>query len=75
MTRYQDSTDDAAAEMYEIERIKRAAAKEERERLIKLLMDNKVLRRDGIVEAYVYIHCNTMEVLYLKDKLVEGTPE
>jgi len=46
---------------------------EERNRLIKLLMDNNVLRRDGLVEAYVYVDCNTMEVKYLKDKLVEGT--
>ena len=50
-----------------------AAIKRERERLINLLMENNVLRRDGIVGAYVYINCNTMEVLYLKDTLVEGS--
>jgi hypothetical protein len=52
-----------------------AAVKRERERLINLLMENNVLRRDGLVEAYVYINCNNMEVLYLKDALVEGSTE
>jgi len=72
MTRYQDTTEDAAAEYYEIQRIKTAAAKEERERLIEMLKEQKVIRNCSATGKLVFINCDTMEVLYLKDALVEG---
>jgi hypothetical protein len=75
MTRYKDSTDDAAAEYYEIQRIKAAAAKEERERLIAMLKEQNVIRNCSATGKLVFINCNTMEVLYLKDSLIEGRTE
>jgi len=46
----------------------------ERERILKVLLDNHVIRVDSVLtQFFVFIDCNTMEVKYLKD-LPNETP-
>jgi hypothetical protein len=70
MTRYQDSTDDAFAEYSQAQRLRAEGAKEERIRLIKLLKEQNVIRNCGAFGRLVFVNCNTLEVLYLKDDLL-----
>jgi len=70
MTRYQDSTDDAFAEYSEAQRLRAEGAKEERIRLIKLLKEQKVIRNCAATGKLVFVNCNTLDVLYLKDDLL-----
>ena len=39
----------------------------ERERIIKLLKEQGVIRNCSATNKLVFVHCNSMEVLYLKD--------
>ena len=45
---------------------------EERERcrLVDLLMEQNVIRICGVTGKLVFVNCNTLEVLYLKDELL-----
>jgi len=70
MTRYQDSTDDAFAEYSQAQRLRAEGAKEERIRLIKLLKEQNVIRNCGATGKLVFVNCNTLDVLYLKDDLL-----
>jgi len=67
MTRYQDSTDDAFAEYSQVKKLRAEGAKEERIRLIKLLKEQKVIRNCAATGKLVFVNCNTLEVLYLKE--------
>ena len=42
----------------------------ERERMIQLLMEQNVIRICGVTGKLVFVNCNTLEVLYLKDDLL-----
>jgi len=42
----------------------------ERTRLIELLKEQKVIRNCGATGKLVFVNCNTLEVLYLKDDLL-----
>ena len=42
----------------------------ERERMIALLMEQKVIRKCAATGKLVFVNCNTLEVLYLKDDLM-----
>ena len=42
----------------------------ERERMIDLLMQQNVIRICGATGKLVFVNCNTLEVLYLKDDLM-----
>jgi len=42
----------------------------ERIRLIELLKEQKVIRNCGATGKLVFVNCNTLEVLYLKDDLL-----
>ena len=42
----------------------------ERNRLIDLLMEQNVIRICGATGKLVFVNCNTLEVLYLKDELL-----
>ena len=44
--------------------------KRERCRLIDLLMEQNVIRICGATGKLVFVNCNTLEVLYLKDELL-----
>ena len=44
-------------------------AKDERSRIIKLLKEQNVIRHCGATGKLVFVNCNTLEVLYLKDDL------
>lgn len=70
MTRYQDSTDDAFAEYSQAQRLRAEGAKEERIRIIELLKEQNVIRHCGATDLLVFVNCNTLEVLYLKDNLM-----
>jgi len=70
MTRYQDSTDDAFAEYSQAQRLRAEGAKEERIRLINLLKEQNVIRHCAATDLLVFVNCNTLEVLYLKDNLM-----
>jgi hypothetical protein len=52
------------------ENYRRQGAKRERERMIELLMEQNVLRICGATGKLVFVDCNTLEVLYLKDDLL-----
>jgi len=70
MTRYKDSSDDAFAEYSQAQRLRAEGAQEERIRLINLLKDQNVIRHCGATDFLVFVNCNTLEVLYLKDNLM-----
>jgi hypothetical protein len=42
----------------------------ERARLIALLKEQKVMRNCAATDRLVFVNCNTLEVLYLKDDLM-----
>jgi hypothetical protein len=42
----------------------------ERARLIALLKEQKVIRHCAATDLLVFVNCNTLEVLYLKDDLM-----
>jgi len=42
----------------------------ERERLIKLLKEQNVIRNCGATGKLVFVNCNNLDVLYLKDDLL-----
>jgi hypothetical protein len=48
---------------------RRQGEERERSRLINLLLDQNVIRHCGATGKLVFVHCNTLEVLYLKDDL------
>jgi len=70
MSRYKDSSDDAFAEYSEAQRLRAEGAKEERIRLIKLLKEQNVIRNCWATDKLVFVNCNTLDVLYLKDDLL-----
>ena len=43
----------------------------ERERLIEMLIANKVIRRDALGDM-VFVNCDTMAVEYLSETLIKG---
>ena len=49
---------------------RRQGEQRERERLIELLMEQKVIRKCAATGKLVFVNCNTLEVLYLKDELL-----
>jgi molybdopterin-guanine dinucleotide biosynthesis protein A len=67
MTRYKDSSDDAFAEYSQAQRLRAEGALEERSRLIKLLKEQNVIRNCAATGKLVFVNCNTLEVLYLKE--------
>ena len=48
---------------------RRQGEERERARLINLLKDQNVIRHCGATGKLVFVNCNTLEVLYLKDDL------
>lgn len=46
---------------------RRQGEERERARLIEMLKEQKVLRNCGATGKLVFVNCNTLEVLYLKD--------
>ena len=42
----------------------------ERARIIDLLIEQNVIRTCGATGKLVFVNCNTLEVLYLKDELL-----
>ena len=54
---------------------RRQGEERERARIISLLKEQKVLRHCGATGLLVFVNCNTLEVLYLKDDLLNGKPE
>ena len=52
------------------ENYRRQGEKRERERLVELLMEQKVIRNCGAFGSLVFVNCNTLEVLYLQDDLM-----
>ena len=44
--------------------------KRERARLIELLKEQKVIRHCAAIGLLVFVNCDTLEVLYLKDDLM-----
>ena len=49
---------------------RRQGEERERARLIKLLKEQNVLRNCGFTGKLVFVNCNNLEVLYLKDDLL-----
>jgi len=49
---------------------RRQGEKRERDRLVELLMEQKVIRKCAATGKLVFVDCNTMDVLYLKDDLM-----
>jgi len=52
------------------ENYRRQGEKRERARLIALLKEQHVIRNCAATGKVVFVDCNTLEVLYLKDDLV-----
>jgi hypothetical protein len=52
------------------ENYRRQGEVRERERMIELLMEQNVIRICGATGKLVFVDCNTLEVLYLKDDLM-----
>lgn len=50
---------------------RKQGATEERERIVQLLLANKVLRIDALGE-WVFVNCDTLEVQYFEGLLTEG---
>ena len=73
MSRYKDSTDDAFAEYSQAQKLRAEGAAEERARLINLLKEQNVIRHCGATGKLVFVNCNTLDVLYLKDDLANET--
>ena len=73
MSRYKDSSDDAFAEYSQAQKLRVEGAVEERSRLINLLLDQNVIRHCGATGKLVFVHCTSLEVLYLKDDLSNET--
>ena len=48
---------------------RRQGEERERARLINLLKEQNVIRHCGATGKLVFVHCNTLEVLYLQDDL------
>lgn len=46
---------------------RRQGEERERARLIEMLKEQKVLRNCGATGKLVFVNCNTLEVLYLKE--------
>ena len=49
---------------------RRQGEQRERERMIALLMEQNVIRICGATGKLVFVNCNTLEVLYLQDDLI-----
>jgi hypothetical protein len=49
---------------------RRQGEQRERDRLIALLKEQKVIRHCAATGKLVFVNCNTLEVLYLKDDLM-----
>jgi len=49
---------------------RRQGEKRERSRLINLLLEQNVIRHCAATDLLVFVNCNTLEVLYLKDDLM-----
>jgi hypothetical protein len=73
MSRYKDSSDDAFAEYSQAQKLWTEGATAERSRLINLLLDQNVIRHCGATGKLVFVHCTSLEVLYLKDDLSNET--
>jgi len=52
---------------------RRQGEERERSRLINLLLDQNVIRHCGATGKLVFVHCTSLEVLYLKDDLSNET--
>ena len=50
---------------------RKQGATEERERIVQLLLTNKVIRIDALGE-WVFVNCDTLEVQYFEGLLTEG---
>ena len=48
---------------------RRQGEERERARLIQMLKEQNVLRNCGATGKLVFVNCNTLEVLYLKDEI------
>jgi hypothetical protein len=48
---------------------RRQGEKRERARIIELLKEQNVIRHCGATGKLVFVHCTSLEVLYLKDDL------
>jgi hypothetical protein len=48
---------------------RRQGEERERERLIKLLKEQNVIRNCAATGKLVFVNCNTLEVLYLKEEI------
>jgi hypothetical protein len=48
---------------------RRQGEQRERSRLINLLLDQNVIRHCGATDKLVFVHCTSLDVLYLKDDL------
>ena len=73
MSRYKDSSDDAFAEYSQAQKLRAEGAAEERARLINLLKEQNVIRHCGATGKLVFVHCFSLDVLYLKDDLSNET--
>jgi len=49
---------------------RRQGEERERARIINLLKDQNVIRHCAATDLLVFVNCNTLEVLYLKDNLM-----
>ena len=52
---------------------RRQGEERERARLINLLLEQNVIRHCGATGKLVFVHCMSLEVLYLKDDLSNDT--
>jgi len=52
------------------ENYRRQGEVRERERLVELLMEQKVIRKCAATGLLVFVNCDNFEVLYLKDDLM-----
>jgi hypothetical protein len=52
---------------------RRQGEERERARLIDLLKEQNVIRHCGATGKLVFVNCNTLDVLYLKDDLANET--
>lgn len=51
-------------------KLMKKGAKAERKRIIKLLKEQNVIRNCGATGKLVFVNCNNLDVLYLKDDLL-----
>jgi hypothetical protein len=64
MTRATTNSAENVREFY-----RRQGEERERSRLINLLLDQNVIRHCGATGKLVFVNCNSLDVLYLKDDL------